>query len=1011
MRSAGRTPQEGDAREARRRSALLRLSTQIAAAQDEDAACAAVVAGLQDQALGYDFVGVLLLDPVTGDRVLRASVGWEGTHYGFRIPPGEGLSERPLLDGEVHYSPDVRAEHSHIHAALDGSEVDLPLTVDDHVIGVVVVESTERNAFSREDLEILTAAAQQAALAVGRVRLLELERRRAAESKALLDTMKDLSSELELSTLLDSLLERAVGLLGVTGGELAIFDEVGGHLTIAASHNTGGDEVGTRMALGEGAMGRVGETHEPLVISQYQEWAGRSAQYTQDTVQSVVAAPLLIGTRLVGVIAAVHSDPVRGVGEEDLRLLELFAPQAAVAIENARLFTAEHRRAEEQRALLDTLADLAGQLELGHLLQELLQRAVRLLSVTGAELAIYEEETGDLLIAASNEMGADSVGSRMGPGEGAMGRVVETKQPLVIPDYPAWTGRSEKYVDGRVQTVMAAPLLIADRLVGVVAVVHSDPDRRFGDDDLQLLQLFATQAAIAVENARLFTAARHREQYFEDLVKNNPVAIVTMDLDFNINACNPAFERLFGWTEAEVVGQNLDQLVSPPESVEEAAGYTEGAHRGSVVRGIGKRKRRDGTLVDVDLAGVPVMVDGEQVGIMGLYHDITGLLKAQEDAESANRAKSDFLANMSHELRTPLNAILGYSEMLAEDAEESGHDDYVPDLQKIQSAGRHLLSLINDVLDLSKIEAGKMDLYLEVFEVRRMIDVVSSTIRPLVEKQDNTFVVDCPETLGEMRTDLTKVRQILLNLLSNASKFTQSGTVSLSVTRESGVSGDWLTFQVHDTGIGMTPTQLEGVFEAFAQAEASTTKHFGGTGLGLAISRHFSRMLGGDVGAISVSGAGSVFTLRLPAQAPVEPPPAPEESPDAEAGSGSAGTVLLVDDDDVARSLLRRMLTKAGFRVLEADNGRDGLSLARTVAPDAITLDVIMPGMDGWATLKAIREDPELSNTPVIMLTVLDDRPIAETLGASGYLTKPVDRDNLISTLRHHCGSDDSSAS
>jgi len=346
-------------------------------------------------------------------------------------------------------------------------------------------------------------------------------------------------------------------------------------------------------------------------------------------------------------------------------------------------------------------------------------------------------------------------------------------------------------VDGRVQTVMAAPLLIRDQLVGVVAVVHSSPDRRFGSADLRLLRMFATQAAIAVENARLFTAARHREQYFQALVQNNPVAIVTMNLDFNITACNPAFEELFGWTEAEVLGQNLDQLVNTPESIDEGGTYTEDVHKGLVVRGIEKRKRRDGTLVDVELAGVPVMVDGEQVGIMGLYHDITGLLKAQEDAEGANRAKSHFLANMSHELRTPLNAILGYSEMLAEEAAEDGNEGYVADLERIQSAGRHLLALINDVLDLSKIEAGKTELYLESFEVVGMVEDVTTTIRPLMEKRGNTFDIECSDSLGEMHSDLTKVRQILLNLLSNASKFTEDGVVSVAVTREQGEDGDW----------------------------------------------------------------------------------------------------------------------------------------------------------------------------------------------------------------------------
>jgi PAS domain S-box-containing protein len=1009
--SGAEVRREGDDREALRRSALLRLSTGIAAAQDEDAVCRAVVSGLQDRALGYDFLGAFLVDAETGDRVLRASMGWEGTHEGFRIPPGQGLSERPLLDGQVHYSPDVRSERSHVQAALEGSEVDLPLAVDDQVVGVVVVESTERDAFSREDLEILMAAAQQAALAIGRARLLEVERRRAAESKALLATMKDLSGEFEISKLLQALLERAVGLLGVTGGELAILDEHGGELLIAASHNMGADEVGTRMRMGEGAMGRVAETHEPLVIPHYQEWPGRSPEYTQDTVRSVVAAPLLIGSRLMGVIAAVHSDPERGVGPEDLRLLELFAPHAAVAIENARLFMAERQRVEEQEALLDTLADLAGQLELGRLLQDLLERSVRLLNATGAELAISGEGRDDLVIAASHEMGADAVGTRIEPGEGAMGRVAETKEALVIPDYPAWEGRSEKYVDGRVRTVMAAPLLIVDRLVGVVAVVHSDHDRRFGSADLQLLRLFATQAAIAVENARLFTAARHREQYFQDLVQNNPVAIVTLDLDFNITACNPAFEELFGWTEAEALGRNLDQLVNTPESVDEAATYTEDAHMGRVARGMGKRKRRDGTLVDVELAGVPVMVDGEQVGIMGLYHDITDLLKAQEDAEAANRAKSHFLANMSHELRTPLNAILGYSEMLAEEAEEDGNEGYVPDLQRIQSAGRHLLALINDVLDLSKIEAGKTELYLESFEVAGMVEDVTTTIRPLVKKRGNTFEIECPEGLGEMHSDLTKIRQILLNLLSNASKFTEDGTVSVAVTREQGEDGDWLTFQVRDTGIGMTPPQLARVFEAFAQAEASTTRNYGGTGLGLAITRRFSRILGGDVGAESELGEGSHFTLRLPARAPLAPQSDSDVSDEAEDGSGEAGTVLLVDDDPVARSLLRRMLSRADFRVIEADNGTDGLRLAREQRPDAITLDVIMPGLDGWATLAAIRDDPDVSETPVIMLTVLDERPMGEALGVSGYLTKPVDRQTLVETLREQCGLDRTTSS
>ncbi len=858
--------------EARRRSALLRLSTGIAAAHDEREVCRAAVDGLHDRDLGYDFVGVFLVDPGTGDRVMQASVGWAGTHEGYRIPTGQGLSERPLKDGEVHYTPKVRREAEHVLAAASGSELDLPLTVDDEVIGVIVVEGAEEDAFGREDLEILTAAARQASLAIGRMRLIEQERRSAEEQRALMDTMRDLSGELELEKLLGALLQRAVKLLGVTGGELAIYDEAHEELVIVAGHEMGADAAGTRMGIGEGAMGHVARTREPLVIPDYQAWNGRSAQYTQDTVQSVVAAPLLIGSRLVGVIAAVHSDPGHAFGREDLRLLELFAPHAAVAIHNADLFTAERRRALEQTALLETLADMAGELELSVVLRDLLVRAAELLNVTGGELAIHDEESGELRIAASHNMGADAVGTTMTQGEGAMGRVAQTMAPLIIPDYLEWRGSTEKYRDGSVRTVMAAPLVIGARLVGVLAVVHSDPRRRFGEEDLGLLKLFATQAAIAIENARLFTEARHREQYFEDLVQNNPVAIVTMDLEFDITSCNPAFEELFGWKEEEILGRNLDQLVNTAESLDEASAYTEEAYEGAVIRGLGKRARRDGTLVDVELAGVPVMVDGEQVGIMGLYHDISDLLRAQEQAQAANQAKSSFLANMSHELRTPLNAILGYSEMLMEEAEEDGNETYVPDLRKIESAGRHLLALINDVLDLSKIEAGKTEIYVESFDVREVVDAVTTTLRPLVEKNGNTLVLQCDEDVCEMESDLTKVRQMLLNLLSNANKFTERGTVTLSVSREYGEDGHWLTFRVQDTGIGMTPEQLGKVFEPFQQAEASTTRRFGGTGLGLAITRRFSRMMGGDVGAESEEGAGATFTLRLPARAPLAPP-------------------------------------------------------------------------------------------------------------------------------------------
>jgi len=238
---------------------------------------------------------------------------------------------------------------------------------------------------------------------------------------------------------------------------------------------------------------------------------------------------------------------------------------------------------------------------------------------------------------------------------------------------------------------------------------------------------------------------------------------------------------------------------------------------------------------------------------------------AMAAATDANLAKSQFLANMSHELRTPLNAIIGYSEILQEESEELGLDQLSPDIKKIRTAAQHLLALINDILDLSKIEAGKMDLYLEEFGLFNLVRDVTSTIHPLVEKNSNRLEVNCPEEVGRMRADLTRIRQILFNLLSNAAKFTEQGTIRLDVSREDLKGVDWISFRVTDSGIGMSQENLKKVFQPFAQADASTTRKYGGTGLGLAISRRFCEMMGGDITVESEPGVGSTFTVMLPA--------------------------------------------------------------------------------------------------------------------------------------------------
>ena len=384
---------------------------------------------------------------------------------------------------------------------------------------------------------------------------------------------------------------------------------------------------------------------------------------------------------------------------------------------------------------------------------------------------------------------------------------------------------------------------------------------------------------------------------------------------------------------------------------------------------------------------------------------------ARDDAEAANRTKSAFLANMSHELRTPMNAIIGYSEMLAEDAEDAGVAEFIPDLNKIQSAGKHLLSLINDILDLSKIESGKMTVYLEAFDVKSLVEDVAATVKPLLAKNSNQLVMDIEPGLGAMTSDLTKVRQTLFNLLSNASKFTENGTITLSAhVIKNGVSAN-VSFTVTDTGIGMTPEQCGKLFQAFSQADASTTRKYGGTGLGLAISRRFCQILGGDITVTSTPGTGSTFTVLLPLQsvdASSDTPPAVtnETSTAVAVGMSSAastgaarGVIVVIDDDANVRHLMERFLTREGFTVHTAADGASGIELVRIHKPMAVTSDIMMPGLDGWSVLSAIKGDPETADIPVIMVTMGDTQELGFALGAFDFLSKPLDRNQLLKAL------------
>ena len=556
------------------------------------------------------------------------------------------------------------------------------------------------------------------------------------------------------------------------------------------------------------------------------------------------------------------------------------------------------RSVAEMQALGEVGQAVNSTLDLQKVLLTIVTHAVRLSHADAGTIYVYDPVAEVFVPQAnaglSDEMVAALRESRIKLGDTVVGRCAAERRPVQIPDLDQ--DQSYRLLsllrEGGFRALIGIPLLREDRVLGALVIRRRDPGE-FPHPVVRLLETFAAQSVLAIQNARLFEEIREKSL----------------------------------------------------------------------------------------------------------------------ELEAASQHKSQFLANMSHELRTPMNAIIGVSEMMLEDARDLGQADQIEPLERILRAGRHLLALINEILDLSKIEAGKMELELESFPVEPLVRDVAATVAPTAEKNGNQVEVCCAADLGTMRADQTRIRQALLNLTANAVKFTERGVVTISAARESGDGREWVVFRIADTGIGMTPEQMGRLFQDFTQADSSTTRKYGGTGLGLAISRRFCRMMGGDITVESAPGRGSTFSVRLPAvvenavvatgtggsNPPVAAQP-PSRTPRRETPQ-----ILVVDDDPTVRELMERHLRKEGFAVLTAAGGVEGLAQARRAHPAAITLDVMMPDIDGWTVLAALKGDPALADIPVILVTIVDDRQRGYALGATEYLVKPVDRARLVESLRALC--------
>jgi GAF domain-containing protein/DNA-binding response OmpR family regulator len=659
------------------------------------------------------------------------------------------------------------------------------------------------------------------------------------------------------------------------------------------------------------------------------------------------------------------------------------------------------------------------------------------------------------------------------PGRGTIaGRtVLEAKvvQVLDIREDPEFVLRDAMRQMGT-RTILGIPLLREGVPIGVIILMRRAV-RQFSQRQIDLATTFADQAVIAIENVRLFDEVQARtEELSESLQQQTATADVlkvisrsTFDLETVLQTLVASAARLCDADQATITRQK-DGVFCRAESYGFSSEFMElvkdvpvRPERGTVIGRTlleGKSVHIPDVKADPDYTfveaqrvgafrtalGVPMLREGIPIGGLALTRSevrpftdkqielvttfadqaviaienvrlFEEIQDKSQQLEIASKHKSQFLASMSHELRTPLNAIIGVTEMLLEDARDFKREDELEPLDRVLRAARHLLALINDILDLSKIEAGRMELHLETFPLLPVIEDVAKTIEPMAAKNANRIVIDCPADLGTMHADQTRFRQALLNLAGNANKFTEKGTVTIAAQAQRLDGRDMVTIAVTDTGIGMTEEQMGRLFQEFSQADASTTRKYGGTGLGLAISQHFCRLMGGDIAVESKPGKGSTFTIRLPRIAQVgETPATAGRGPQRPEGAHPIAEeveeplVLVVDDDETVRELVVRHLERGGFAAVAARSGQEGLRLVRELRPAAVTLDIMMPDLDGWTVLAAIKGDPELAGIPVVLMSIVDQKNRGYALGAADYLVKPVDRATLVQSLRSICG-------
>ena len=958
---------------------LFRAGTAVAATLDREEAIERILEQLA-HVVPYDSASVQLLREDYLEIVGGRAGPGQKSVVGTRFPvPGDNPNtnviqqRRPCIlgDAPAAYAEAFRERiHSHIRSWLG-----VPLVIQDQVIGMLTVDSVQPDYFTSDHARLVTAFAGQMAVAIENSRLYAEAQQRVAELEALRRTSLKFTSSLDPADVLDSIAESALDLVGATDCIIYLYDEANDSFSFGTASGEWVSADRIKAPRRDGVTATVVREGRPVVIDTASSHPlFTSPEAREWDVQATAAFPLQRPGQTLGVLHVLFRGRAHSFSDDELRVLGLLADQAAIALDNARLFEAmrekeeELRESEEEfRTLYEVTRDAVmlldeesffdcnpatleifgcetkeqfvgkhpsefspeyqpGNLESTRLSAQRIEMALRdgscffewqhkrldgtefpaevLLSAmeikgrkvlqavvrditqrkaAEAELQNYQEHLEELVEERTADLRESEERYRTlfdGVPSGLFrstpdGPIVDANLAMVqMLDYPS---REELLASDAVNLYVDAEKRIQGRALldreGVVrdfevqmykydgsAIWVSQTARAVRDGQGQVLYHEGSLEDIG-ERKKLEEEIRRQKDYFEALFINSPVAVATADLDANVVSWNPMAEQLFGYTQEEVIGRQLDDLVANDPTIrDEALGYSRQALTRGRVHATTTRTRKDGSVVDVEVLALPVTVGDEDVGFIVIYHDIGELQKARREAEAANQAKSEFLANMSHELRTPLNAIIGFTRIVKRQCKDILPEKHSDNLEKVLVSANHLLGLINDVLDLSKIEAGRAEVQPVTFDAAALVDTCLRTVQPLVKGDRLRLEKEIEPDLPPLFTDQHKVRQILINLLSNAVKFTEDGSITVSAQRRENM----LALAVTDTGIGIPQDAQEHIFDEFRQVDSSVTRQHGGTGLGLSISRQLARLLGGDLAVESTFGVGSTFTATIP---------------------------------------------------------------------------------------------------------------------------------------------------